>query len=143
MKTSRALKPSRRLREGFAKASAIPTEASWRLLEGFAKAPLAPSFGNDSSDNDKPPGKHRCLEVHACNTPKSPHVFKKNLNASEPSNQSKGSGGGIGCRDKTSTGIKKSSPMESHRVRQQYNIEEKPTVTLYTYISHHVGTPTV
>ena len=56
MKTSRALKPSRRLREGFAKASAIPTEASWSLLEGFAKAPRAPSFGNDSSDNDKPPG---------------------------------------------------------------------------------------
>ena len=48
-------KPSRRLREGFAKASAILTEASWSLLEGFAKAPRAPSFGNDSSDNDKPP----------------------------------------------------------------------------------------
>ena len=44
MKTSRALKPS-----------AIPTEASWSLLEGFAKVPRAPSFGNDSSDNDKPP----------------------------------------------------------------------------------------
>ena len=25
------------------------------LREGFAKAPRAPSFGNDSSDNDKPP----------------------------------------------------------------------------------------
>ena len=23
----------------------------------------------------------------------------------------------------------------------QYNIGEKPTVTLYTYINHHVGTP--
>ena len=23
---------------------------------------------------------------------------------------------------------------------QQYNIGEKPTVTLYTYINHHVGT---
>ena len=45
MKTSRALK----------KASAIPMEASWSLLEGFAKAPRAPLFGNDSSDNDKPP----------------------------------------------------------------------------------------
>ena len=44
MKTSRALK-----------ASAIPTEASRRLREGFAKAPRAPPFGNDSSDNDKPP----------------------------------------------------------------------------------------
>ena len=48
-------KPPRRLREGFAKASAIPTDASWRLREGFAKAPRAPPFGNDSSDNDKPP----------------------------------------------------------------------------------------
>ena len=28
--------------------------------------------------------------------------------------------------------------MESH---QQYNIEEKPTITLYTYINQHVGTP--
>ena len=55
MKTSRALKASRSLREGFAKASAIPTEASRRLREGFAKAPRAPLFGNDSSDNDKPP----------------------------------------------------------------------------------------
>ena len=24
---------------------------------------------------------------------------------------------------------------------QQYNIGEKPTVTLYAYINHHVGTP--
>ena len=24
---------------------------------------------------------------------------------------------------------------------QQYNIGEKPTVTLYIYINHHVGTP--
>ena len=24
---------------------------------------------------------------------------------------------------------------------QKYNIGEKPTVTLYTYINHHVGTP--
>ena len=24
---------------------------------------------------------------------------------------------------------------------QQYNIGEKPTVSLYTYINHHVGTP--
>ena len=31
--------------------------------------------------------------------------------------------------------------MESHRQGQQYNIEEKSTVTLYTYINHHVGTP--
>ena len=30
--------------------------------------------------------------------------------------------------------------MESHRQGQLYNIGEKPTVTLYTYINHHVGT---
>ena len=30
----------------------------------------------------------------------SPTVFKKNLNASKPSNQSKGLDGNIGCRDK-------------------------------------------
>ena len=24
---------------------------------------------------------------------------------------------------------------------QQYNIGERPTVTLYTYMNHHVGTP--
>ena len=33
--------------------------------------------------------------------------------------------------------------MESH-IRanmQRYNIGEKPTVTLHTYINHHVGTP--
>ena len=31
------------------------------LREGFAKAPRAPSFGNDSSDSDKPPGGLLCL----------------------------------------------------------------------------------
>ena len=30
--------------------------------------------------------------------------------------------------------------MESHRL-QKYDIGEKPTVILYTYINHHVGTP--
>ena len=45
MKTSRALKPPRRLREG------------------FAKAPRAPPFGNDSSDNDKPPH-NKCARGH-------------------------------------------------------------------------------
>ena len=44
MKTARALKASRRLQP-------YPR----RLLEGFFKAPRAPPFGNDSSDNDKPP----------------------------------------------------------------------------------------
>ena len=31
--------------------------------------------------------------------------------------------------------------MESNRVNSQYNVGEKPIVTLYTYINHHVGTP--
>ena len=31
--------------------------------------------------------------------------------------------------------------MESHRVNSIISIGEKPTVTLYTYINHHVGTP--
>ena len=62
-------KGSRRLHERFRKtsralkASAIPTEVSWNLLEGFAKAPRAPSFGNDSSDNDKPPSCRWCCKL--------------------------------------------------------------------------------
>ena len=54
MKTSRALKASRSLREGFAKASRRLQPYPRRLLEGFAKAPRAPPFGNDSSDNTSP-----------------------------------------------------------------------------------------
>ena len=42
-----------RLREAFSKTRSA--KASRSPLEGFAKAPRAPSFGNDSSDNDKPP----------------------------------------------------------------------------------------
>ena len=45
--------PSRSLREAFARAPRSFLEDT--LREGFAKAPRAPSFGNDSSDNDKPP----------------------------------------------------------------------------------------
>ena len=54
-----------RLREAFsktrsAKASRSPLEGFLKVLrapplEGFLKAPRAPPFGNDSSDNDKPP----------------------------------------------------------------------------------------
>ena len=69
-------KASRRLREGFAKASAIPTEASWSLLEGFAKAPRAPSFGNDSSDNDKPP---RTLQMGSTKIPEPVRTAKDNF----------------------------------------------------------------
>ena len=43
-----------RLREAFSKTRSA--KASRSPLEGFAKAPRAPPFGNDSSDNDKPPG---------------------------------------------------------------------------------------
>ena len=43
------------LREGFVNLREGFVKAPWRLREGFAKAPRAPSFGNDSSDNDKPP----------------------------------------------------------------------------------------
>ena len=41
-----------RLREAFSKTRSA--KASRSRLEGFAKA-RAPSFGNDLSDNDKPP----------------------------------------------------------------------------------------
>ena len=58
MKTSRALKASRSLREGFANASRRLQSYPRRLREGFAKAPRAPPFENDSSDNDKPPMTH-------------------------------------------------------------------------------------
>ena len=44
-----------RLREAFSKTRSA--KASRSPLEGFAKAPRAPPFGNDSSDNDKPPDK--------------------------------------------------------------------------------------
>ena len=69
--SSRALHEDVAGAEGFAKASAIPTEASWSRLEGFAKAPRAPSFGNDSSDSDKPPdfncfGYRDELHAHPC-----------------------------------------------------------------------------
>ena len=37
-------------------------------------------------------------------------------------------------------GIKTGSPMEI-TLDQQYNVGEKPTVMLYTYINRHAGTP--
>ena len=46
-------KPPRRVRGGALEAPRSLLEDT--LREGFAKAPRAPSFGNDSSDNDKPP----------------------------------------------------------------------------------------
>ena len=56
-----------RLREAFSKTRSA--KASRSPLEGFAKAPRAPLFGNDSSDNDKPPQKHT-RKTHG-----SPHNF--------------------------------------------------------------------
>ena len=52
-----------RLREAFSKTRSA--KASRSPLQGFAKAPRAPSFGNDSSDNDKPPiiGRFRCVQI--------------------------------------------------------------------------------
>ena len=66
--------------------------------------------------------------------------LNKDLNVSKPSNQSKGLGGNNGCRDKNSTWYLKGSPI-AVTLGQQCNVGEKPTVTLYTSISHHVGTP--
>ena len=71
-------------------------------------------------------------------------LFKKNLNASKPSGEklSKYLGGNIGCRDKNPSWYQKGSPMMVVTLGQQYNVGEKPTVILYTYIKrHYSGTP--
>ena len=71
----------------------------------------------------------------------------KNLNASKPSEHapsgkkmSKGLGRNIGCRDKNFFMVSKGFPNATIS-GQQYNIREKPSVILYTYINHHAGTP--
>ena len=53
------MNPPRRLRGAFGMCNSKTrsAKASRSPLEGFAKAPRAPPFGNDSSDNDKPPEK--------------------------------------------------------------------------------------
>ena len=53
---------------------------------------------------------------------------------------SKRLGGIIGIRNKPLHGISTGSPMVV-TLGQQYNIGEKPTVMLYTYINRHAGTP--
>ena len=53
---------------------------------------------------------------------------------------SKRLGGIIGCKYKLLHGIYTGSPMVV-TLDQQYNIGEKPTVILYTYIDRHAGTP--
>ena len=73
---------------------------------------------------------------------------KKNQSAPRPSEHSPVMGekmskrlGGIkGCKYKTSYGISTGSPMVV-TLGQQYNIGEKPTVVLYSYINRHAGTP--
>ena len=52
----RVREPPRRVRGGALEAPRSLLEDT--LREGFAKAPRAPPFGNDSSDNDKPPKVH-------------------------------------------------------------------------------------
>ena len=53
---------------------------------------------------------------------------------------SKRLGGIIGYKDKTSSWHLNRFPMVV-KLGQQYNIGEKPTVMLYTYINRHAGTP--
>ena len=46
------------------------------------------------------------------------------------------------CRKMTRVHPVVSFPLNNNNNKgQQYNIGEKPTVILYTYINHHVGTP--
>ena len=54
---------------------------------------------------------------------------------------SKRLGGIIGCKDKPLHVIQTGSPTMVVTLGQQYNVEEKPTVMLYTYINRHAGTP--
>ena len=53
---------------------------------------------------------------------------------------SKRSCGIKGCKYKTSSWHSNDSPL-TVTLGQQYNIGEKPTVILYTYINRHAGTP--
>ena len=72
----------------------------------------------------------------------------KNMNASKnpskhaPSGEklSKGLGGNIGCRDKNLFMVSKGFPNVTTS-GQQYNIREKPSLILYSYINHHAVTP--
>ena len=69
--------------------------------------------------------------------------LEKNLYASRPSEHPLVRGknvktfGIVGCKDKTSS-WQTDSPMVVTLLGQQYNVEEKPTVVLYTY--HRAGT---
>ena len=50
-------------------------------------------------------------------------------------------GGIIGCKYRSLDGISRGSPMMGVSLGQQFNIGEKPTVILYTYINCNAGTP--
>ena len=75
-------------------------------------------------------------------------ISKKNQNAPRPSKHPSVRGGNMStrldgikdCKYKTSSWFLKGSPMEI-TLGQQYNVREKPTVILYTYINRHAGTP--
>ena len=55
-------------------------------------------------------------------------------------NMSKRLGGIIGCKYKTSSWHLNGFPCAVVTLGQQYNVGEKPTVVLYTYINRHAGT---
>ena len=74
-------------------------------------------------------------------------VLKKNLNASEPSEHPpqveeclKVQVGKLAVETKTLHGIKR-VPQCNYIGSTEYNIGEKPSVLLYTYINLHAGTP--
>ena len=48
----------------------------------------------------------------------------------------------IGCKDKAAT-LYLNGFLMVVTLGQQYNVEEKPTVILYTYINHHAGPPSI
>ena len=47
----------------------------------------------------------------------------------------------MGCKYKTFSWHLNGFPDGSVTMGQKYNIRKKPTVTLYTYINRHAGTP--
>ena len=49
----------------------------------------------------------------------------------------------VGCKDKTSSWHLNEFPDGSNILGQQYNIGEKPTFMLYTYINRQAGTPDI
>ena len=72
---------------------------------------------------------------------------KKNMNASRPSESGRGGDFKTSRWDhrlqrpkKTLHGMQPGSPIVV-TLGQQYNVREKPTVVLYTYINRHAGTP--